>query len=107
MAKNSNDQGPGLIEGASVVYRKSATFVTLFPRVSRRSEGCRVFSPSEHKRKEKPPGEKDDEQDIARWSSRRMVSLEKDFKSLQDLVQTLKVDRDMREAQKKRAQVRR
>ena len=50
-----------------------------------------------------PPGNSD----YAKYSDRKMKNLFEDVKCLQGLVNTLKVDRDMRESQKKRTQIRR
>ena len=67
-----------------------------------------------------PPGrsgrersDRDDKQDsiprddIVRYTDRKFMRLQGDFKHLAGLAQSLKKDRDMREAQKSRPQVRR
>ena len=48
-----------------------------------------------------------EQDDYVRYIDRRMGNMRIDFKKAQDLLRTLKKDRDMRESQKKRAQVRR
>ena len=54
-----------------------------------------------------PPSRPQREDDVVRYSDTKFKRLLDDFKVLQDLVQVLKKDRDMRESQKNRPQARR
>ena len=54
-----------------------------------------------------PAPSRDVHPDTARYTDRRYRRMEEDAKSAQDLLQVLKLDRDMRESAKRRTQVRR